>query len=228
MRKIAFLFLLLIFASSCTVESGRESIISDSECQLPCWNNITPGQTNRDQLIRIVADLEAVDQKSVIKNSSSSSTHDEVVFFNMYLNSRVSGVADFRGQASLLRGVVTTLILCGKLGMTIDEVTQIIGDPEYIITNGNLAGGRDVILLNPQKGIYYWYLTNLLPENMRQEITKSIEIYCLSMFDLNMYDQMLEAGEFSMGHYNKEETLTVMYQWIGYGNLDQNYPSRQP
>jgi hypothetical protein len=103
-----------------------------------------------------------------------------------------------------------------------------IGEPENIISGGSIAGGRDVILINPEVGISYWYNTDGQPKDFEFEITPETRVSCLYIFTPENYEILMEVGMFSSGHYNTEETLRVMYPWDGYGNLEEKYPPRQP
>ncbi len=99
-----------------------------------------------------------------------------------------------------------------------------VGEPEYIISGNDVGGGRTVILIYPQKGVDYSFTTEL--SNL--EITPETQIDCIHLFDISYYETLLEAGFFSSGYYNAEETMRVWYEWDGYGNLDEKYPPRQP
>ena len=225
MKRIAFV--LLFFVSSCSWLSGdQRSVLDDSSCDLPCWNNIVAGQTSEQEVLQILSGLPVVDQESILVMDQPWNIFDNQIFFTLDLG---NGFGQTEGSYSVVEITderVSVLMLCGELNTTIGEIVEIIGDPEGLISDRDIAGGRYVILVNPGKGVYYWYSTAEVPRDMELTITPNIEVECLGLFDSAMYEEILDAGMLSMGHLNAEETLKMMYPWGGYGNLDEKYPLR--
>ena len=137
---------------------------------------------------------------------------------------------NFVTQADIyfIDNVVNDMSICRQLRTNIGEIVNAVGEPESIITGGAMTGGKDVILIWSENGLSVSYNTNEIPENQRAEIGPEIEIICLDLFDPDLYYEMTDAGFFSMGYYNAEETLKAMYPWNGYGNLNEKYPFRNP
>jgi hypothetical protein len=213
---------LILFISSCTPSSKNQvSILDNSNCHLPCWNNIISGQTTEQDAIEVISNLSFVKKESIRIANEPWNIFDNQVDFSF-------GGADDTGDVYLSDGVVKMLYLCGNLNTTIGEITKEIGEPENIISGGSIAGGRDVILINPEMGVSYFYNTREFSEEVEFEIKPEIELECLNLFDPTFFTELMDGGMFSMGHYNAEETLRVMYSWDGYGSLDKKYPPRQP
>jgi hypothetical protein len=181
------------------------SILDDSGCALPCWHGIVPGKTT---------------------------IYDGVITYDIESGWLFNRRLDVWAQAFWTSDTVIKYVdICGdedQIDTTIGDLIEKSGEPEFIISGGNHLGGKDVILIHPKKGVSYWYQTNSLPVDRQAEISADIQIRCLGLFDPTMYSAMMDAGLFSMGFYNAEETMRVMYSWEGYGNLAQKYPSRQP
>jgi hypothetical protein len=207
----------ILLASSCA--DNQISILKESSCELPCWNNIIAGQTSEHDVIQIISNLPIIKKDSIRITNQHWNIYDNQVFFS--LNGRNS-------EVDIVDGTAKILWLCGNLSTTIEEITEKIGEPEKIISNGSIAGGRDVILINPKAGVSYFYNTRNFPEEIEFEIKPEIKVECLILFDKTFFAELMDSGTFSMGHYNAEETLSVMYIWNGYGNLDKKYPPRQP
>ena len=128
-----------------------------------------------------------------------------------------------RWKLRISNNTLSDLIIFGEINTSMGQLEEEIGEPEYIISGNNVGGGRTVILIDSQSGISYWYITEL--NNL--EVAPDTLIDCLGIFDPSLYKEMLDAGFFSNGDYNAEETLKVWYPWNGYGNLDEKYPTRQ-
>ena len=225
MKKI--LVIILFAISSCSKGYTSEvSVLENSDCDLPCWNNIVVGETSEEDLLNILSSSPFVDPESVFVTNQPWFLYDNQVFFSLLSKQELFHNQKDKSEIEILDGVVKVMFLCGSLNTSIGRVVQEIGKPEGILSGGNISGGRDVILINSQRGVSYWYSTN--GDSSEMEITPNTQVECLVLFEPAYYMTMLDAGMFSMGHYDAEETLKVMYPWDGYGNLDEKYPPRQP
>ena len=227
MRKFVLVLLFIVTACSQPMEN-HDSILEVSSCTLPCWNNINSGQTSEEDALHSISSLSFVEKESILVTNKPWNVFDNQIFFTF---SKKSGfnTKDLRmSKIDILNGFVGVITLCGDLHTTLGDIEQEIGKPEKIISGGSIAGGRDVILVHSTEGVYYWYNTKEVPKELEFEVNPKIELRCLSIFDPRILEEMMDAGMFSMGHYNAEETLKVMYPWNGYGNLDEKYPPRQP
>jgi hypothetical protein len=225
-RNWLLVFLLLV---ACTQSSGAQtSIVEESSCELPCWNNIIVGKTSEQEVLQVISTLPIVENKSILVTNQPRNIFDNQIFFQLNLDTTKRNNAPNLSQIDLSDNLVRVLALCGNLNTTIGEIVERTGKPEGIISGGSVAGGRDVILINSKIGISFWYNTDETPKKSEFIIDPEIQVHCLVLFDPFFYEEMLEAGLFSMGHYNAEETLRVLYPWDGYGNLDEKYPPRQP
>lgn len=228
------LFILVLFlASSCTTSSSDVLILSESTCELPCWYNVVPGETTKEEYIQYIEDIPTNGLQPSINviDGTTLTLFDGVVTYKVesgwFLNRRL----EFWIQAWWTSdNIIRYVDMCSDedLNTTISDLINKTGEPEFIISGGNRLGGKDIILINSLKGISYWYQTNQQIQNIETNISPDIKIRCLEIFDTKMYGDLMEVGLFSMGFYNTEETLKVMYPWDGYGNLDEKYPPRQP
>ena len=223
-----FYLLLLLVISACTAKPDNVSILENSNCKLPCWNNITVGQTSKDEVLQYIENSAGIDPKTIQITDDTSDVFDQRIFFSFRQGWIASQSPDLRVEIHLADNVVGQLTICGELNISINDIVNEVGEPQNIISGDNLAGSRSVILINPQQGISYTYDTDKLPDALKYEINPDIEIDCLDLFDPTLYTKLMDIGFFSSGHYNAEETLKVQYPWDGYGNLDEKYPPRQP
>jgi len=228
MKKFCLVFLILLSACKASTSDKSVSILEGSACNLPCWNNITPGVTTEDEIVHFLENSDDIDQKSIQIDNQPRSIFDNHIFFSMRQSWSLNQYPKIRSDIYIINNIVSDLIICGELNVSINDVVSEIGEPENIISGDNLTGSRTVIFLNPHHGVSYIYDTANLPDELKHEISPDIEIICLNLFDAIMYGDLMDIGFFSSGHYNAEETLKVMYPWDGYGNLDEKYPPRQP
>jgi len=200
---------------------NQVSILDNSNCDLPCWNNIIAGQTTEQDAIQTISNLSTINQKSIEIANEHWNIFDNRIFFSLNGTKGIS-------EIYIVGELVKSLWLCDNLNTTIGDITAKIGEPEKIISGGSIGGGRDVILISPTIGVSYFYNTKEFPKEVEFEINPEIQVDCLILFDPTFFTELMDASMFSMGHYNAEETLRVMYSWNGYGNLDKKYPPRQP
>jgi hypothetical protein len=227
MKKLMLALFFTVVACSQPLEN-QISILEKSTCNLPCWNNINTGQTSEQDALDSISALSSVEKESIPVTNKPWNIFDNQIVFSFSAKSGFNSRDPWMSKIDISNGVARVVTLCGELHTTMGEIVQEIGEPEGIISGGSIAGGRDVILVNPKAGVSYWYSTAVVPEEMEFVINPKIELRCLSLFDPMIFEQLMDAGMFSMGHYDAEETLKVMYSWDGYGNLDEKYPPRQP
>ncbi len=221
--------MILFLIVACTERPQASSILEKSNCELPCWNNIVAGQTTETDLLQILNSLSIVDPGSIQNANQPWSVFDNKVYFAIYQDAATNQQSKIRGYSYSIDGIVSQLILCGEIHTSMGDIVDVIGDPENILSGGNIEDpGRLVILMNSQKGISYWYTAQKTRNSQRYEITPDVQVDCVDVFDPVLYEKLLDAKLLSGGHLNAEETLKVMYPWNGYGDLEEKYPPRQP
>ncbi len=227
MKKIILMIFLLTIA--CTKRSPESSILEKSSCELPCWNGIITGYTTEADLLRILDGLPVVNQDSIQNAHQPWSIFDNKIDFAIHQDAATNQRPKIYGYAYLINDIVSQLTICGEIHTSMGDIVEATGQPENILSGDLIEQpGRLVILINPQKGISYWYTAQKTRNSQRYEITPDVSIGCIDMFNPILYEKLLDAKLLSSGHFNAEETLKVMYPWSGYGDLDEKYPPRQP
>jgi len=149
---VALLLTLLIAATSfigfqlITRNAMKEDLFgSQPLCGLPCWNNITPGLTNRNEAVKILKETAYVDKGSI----KESGTED---IGGCSWNWKVSG----KRILPTLRwhnGVVREISLGLTFDLSIDDVLKEFGPPEAV---GVIEGGT------PEN--WYWVIDMFYPQ----------------------------------------------------------------
>jgi hypothetical protein len=217
MKKIYPVIVILLTA--CTILNEKPSILDDSSCQAPCWNEITVGVTTTDEMLTILKELPNVDTDSVTVTNSPWQIYDSGINFFLYPSPIFENRHDAYSQANIIQDKVVNLAFCGDIGISFGDITKKIGEPKNIVIGPSLSGGQFVIAINQDIGFQFWYDTTNIPKPSRDEITPEIQIDCLVYFDPNLYQDMLEIGVFSMGHLDAKGTLDAMQPWTGYGEI---------
>ncbi len=219
-----FVLLICLFIVACQSTSNEMSILDKSTCKLPCWNGVFAGQTTEDELLNILENLPDIDPETIRNTNQAWNIFDDQIYFSFRQGWTFSQRPKLRGEAYITNKRVSELTLCGGINTSMGTLIEVLGKPDHVISGNNFYGGRTVILIDSQNGISYWYTTDL----DQLEIAPDTSIDCINLFDLSLYETMLDAKFFSNGYYNAEQTKKVWYLWDGYGNLDEKYPPRQP
>jgi hypothetical protein len=214
----------MLVVSACATTAQDVSLLDTSGCELPCWNNFVVGQTTQDEILQFLKTSSDIDPNSIQNDNRPWKIFDNHIFFAFDQGGFLNRHPERNVEIRVSNNIVTNIIICGELHTAMSDIVEQIGEPEYIISGDNLDGHRNVILINPASGVSYWYTTDPSLGELAYELTSEVGIKCLDLFDPSLYEEMMEVGLFSMGHYNAEETLRVMYPWDGYGNLEEKYP----
>lgn len=220
MKKL-FSLLFLCFVVSCSLTRPRISILDDSQCQLPCWKGITPGETSHSEALRIVNGLDAIDSENIIDTNQPWKIFDQRIWFYLYKNSSLTKVQT-DGSIYFVDEKVVALLLQRNIGRTFGEMVEKLGNPEAIISKPFVGGGTVVMAVIPSKGVEYEFYAR------SDELQADTNIDNVMLFDVNYYEDLLESGMFSLGEYNANETRKIMYPWKGYGSIEKLYPPKLP
>lgn len=217
MKKL--LLILLFFFTACNAPPKAISILEQSSCDLPCWNDVVAGQSTEVDLLRILKGLSIVDQTSIQNSQQPWFIFENVIHFSINQRSTVRGTAYFENN------ILSQFGLCGELNMPIRDVVEEIGNPEFILSGGLVEDSRrNVYMINSQKGVSLWYTTDKKLGNRQYVITPDILVDCITLFDPAQYTKLLDA-KLLTGGMDAEEGRKL-YPWNGYGDLFELYPPK--
>jgi len=176
---------------------------------LPCWNNIIPGHTSIS------------DAKQIME---SSQTVTVVTYFD-YLQ-EVDFIMSFAplnihsvyGSISADDGIVSVIWTSGKTGITIDDVIAQNGIPEYVISTPFGGGGNTLVILYSDQGI-----ATMLPKQVK-EVSRFTKIGALVLFDTQKF--LLSDNNLPIGELEGKNLQELIYQWKGYGEINDLYPPK--
>jgi hypothetical protein len=226
MKNLRVLILLFCFLSACS--TSQEIIILDSvNLDQNSWNGITLGESTTKEFLDMLNSNDQVLKDSIVNTDQSWLIFDEKIWFDMF--KKPFGNPQIYGVAGIIQGRIATIDFCGQVNDTIGSIITVGGKPSnIIITEGGEVGGYIVGLVHKNSGLYYWYHTAYLAPHLEPSIADEIEVECVSIFDPNIYDDLLHAGLFSQSYFSGPETEKIMYSWEGYGEIDEKYPYREP
>jgi hypothetical protein len=211
MRKILIGLLILLVA--CAPKNSVPSILSGQLCGKSCWNGITVGKTSQQELMSILVNLTIVDQDSIVIFDESDGLFDSMIFFSLYEESdgehpNVDVSVYTRDQK------VVAIQFGGDLGIRFQDVIDAFGEPELVSAVWDPRGGIDIRFLNKLQGLNFGYIAK--SESAR--ISSDVEIIDLELFDVNIYQTLLESNWLTLGYGE-----FILYPWSGYGKIEEHY-----
>lgn len=111
----------------------EHSLLTHSPCAPPCWQGIIPGETDEQEVLSILNDLEFVDPDSFYEQSIADSAGGgkwlswQTIFYDdQYHRNRI--IFD-------KEGIVTINIVEIFYTVTLDELIQVFGNPDGVISD---------------------------------------------------------------------------------------------
>ena len=207
MKKILILFLCGLFLVSC--EPKPPSIFTNLICEPPCWENITPGVTTKNDALTTLSKISAIDQP--IHHTQPVPGFDEEIGFTLYKDINKLGSID------ILKDRVSRIGFgYNRMGITLQDAIRLFGMPESILIV-HVGEIYSVTFVDPQKGIEFGYYFR----NNATEILPKDGIMGIAFFDPKQYQLFLNTGFFSYGQMGGDETIKRMRPWKGYGSISQ-------
>jgi len=209
------LVLMLLYGSACGIKNI--DFLKMSDCALPCWNQIYVGKTTKDEVIDTISKLSFIDPTINLTDSIGNSfISEKTVFYTRdtgrFFNSDVT--------AYYSKNIVEKIYFEGHIDHNINQIIQMIGDPDYVYTGReNVSGEVLVFMVYPTKGFDY----GVDISSPNEEITgNNIPAY-FEIFNPNAYDELVK------NHWFPYQDTTQLYKWKGFGSIQKMYwPSQQP
>jgi hypothetical protein len=213
MNKKFFLLLIGLVLTGCGTLGERPSIFENPNCKPPCWENITPGITTKDEALATLSKIDIVKQPIFDLRDTARGFSSELRF------SLYDEKSSLSGSVLMMDDLVVLIDFGTKLDLTLEEAIERFGAPQSILAfHSNLMW---VTLVDPQKGIAFGYSSAGQPDWVYSEIRPEVEIGEVMFFDPEHYQQILDSGILSYYLLSSEETKSRLRPWNGYGNLSK-------
>lgn len=215
--RILLILVFYLFLTGCligfpqeNVEERGDSILKDITCLPPCWRGVIPGRTSKNELIAILNST-AKDGDSIIDRDEGLGDWDDIVSY--YMDSQYGQNINF----FILEDTVVEINFYWKLYLTLGEVIEILGEPDWVFPSPGHNGPILIIiyeeeyvaLLHQMESGFLFVERNLEPQS-----------------------EIVEMGFFASIESLEKSVITLEnlekygYKWAGYGNVDEKYPMR--
>ena len=210
--KKGFAVLIVIFLCMILISCSKQedlSLIKSNTCTPPCWNGISPGSTNGEEVLNTLVNLKTVKQETVKRDTASHLLFKDVIFWNFVeANSGVIYLLDNR----------VAQIDFQNTNYSLGNLIELYGEPDHVIFYPYNGKSWKVNVLYKKKGIWLYYTKNQTKDWM-VDIQPTDLITRVSFFDPSLLDSILtNFGSFFL----KDENLKiedVKQAWKGYGEM---------
>ncbi|MGA7193318.1 MAG: hypothetical protein WBW94_06770 [Anaerolineales bacterium] len=211
MRKICLLILVGLFLAGCAPK--YPTLFEDPVCEPPCWQNITPGVTTKQDALTKLHDIYPAD-KQVIDHNSSGTGFDDYISFSPYNDFSLLGEIEISNNRV---SMIDFAIYTKYTGIRLDHSIELFGIPQNILVM-QYGEYDQVTLINAQKGTSFGYKLFGNESVTSAEIGPNTEIREISFFDPSQYQRVMDSEEFNS-----------LQPWNGYGSFKDKYlPTAAP
>lgn len=205
---LAILILVGCGISSCS-KKDELSLIRNSSCLPPCWNEITPGVTNGNEAVSLLKKMSVVNQKSVIRKLANQYLYDDHIFCSLQTT--------IQGNISLSENTVAEIAFSG-VNYQLKDIIELYGTPDKVVLFPYDGRSWKVNILYEKKGVWLYYIK----QTSKKEVIKiqpADRISILSFF----YPPLMNIILSDFGsRYLKDESLElneVLQSWEGYREI---------
>src|SRR5262249_15360922 len=120
---------------TCSLLAGcraQSVVLTDTACQPPCWQGITPGHSTQPEVVKILTSLSAVRTSSITVNKVGTDQNNVAARFNQSA-AEVDVRVYFRDQ------VATATLFDARGAFTVSQILAIAGEPEYVYAEADCA-----------------------------------------------------------------------------------------
>jgi hypothetical protein len=196
--RLFCIFVVLIISACGQSKPTPQDFITKPICQIPCWENITPGISTRSDVEAKVqnSSVESINE-IIFQERENIRNSPEVLFYQQKPNSSEQSLL---GEIIIKDDKVMLIGMSGDLGLTIEEAIALYGTPDeivYTIENGDKIQAK-VCLLFHSNGLILSYLSDI------NEIKLDPNQYLNGMYlyDVKLFPQNLFGYVFSKEDYD--------------------------
>ena len=205
-NKIVNFLLICLFITACSAQPS--SVVRGETCERPCWHNITPGRSSKEEVLAIMPTIPEVDSES-IKNYESNSY--DYIQWNFKPKT-----GDRFGRIDFTNNIVSLIeIYPIKNSLQIQDAIQRLGVPEKVLALYQLTEvvWSNVFLISPTNG----YVLLIINPNTKDVVKPDDRVSGVFYLDPESFDSALIANRFIGIHC--KELLNDMKPWNGYGKV---------
>lgn len=189
----------------------KNDLFGSKECNLPCWNNITPGETSSKDGLSLLQRINYIDSRS--KKMLGSIEKGTCRWSWTISGNRIEPYMNWN------ENLVSEITMGLPYRLTIQEILDHYGNPTAIGLN---EGG------NPEK--WYWMVILYYPEkgfdfSTYTEVFSTIIMPTSEVGNVSIHKPttLFEYIDIKYPNIQKDKIDWIKMEWKGYGNLEEMY-----
>jgi hypothetical protein len=193
--------------------AAPSTILEDTGCSPPCWNQITPGETTKQEVLNILPTLAEVETGSVEDAETLTGG-----FYNHVSWSFIEHTGDYSGQIFFQDEIVSTIAIYNKKGsLTFDDAVNLLGEPEYVIVFSQPTQKLAIYVINPSKGYALFISKGYVDPGDEAYIRSRNSVKAVHYIDPQLFNNLLISRPiFIPGSL----ILEHMQPWRGFGEYE--------
>lgn len=189
------------------------SILEGQPCQVPCWQNITPGKTSSKEAIEVLNNSLFINKESIQKNGDDE--YGGVIWDWIAPTKRITSRLYWRNN------IVEEITISLTFDLTLENFLNKFGNPEGIIIGegGHVEYWYWIIdLYYPKLGMIATAYTKDYSDIIEQ--STSVDVFTLS--NAMTIEEMI-AMRFGPNEGSVQRQIKLLRPWNGYGDIFQKY-----
>lgn len=212
--RILILMVLAVFLFSCKKSNQMiSSVIVDTSCFPPCWENITPGKTTIEETNTLLKSVQWINTDS-IKNERIWNDYESI----SWSGGRDAG--DYSGDIYFDNTTAVLISIAPNTGvLKLSDIIKKLGEPENVIIVYK-SGERSILaiyILYPSKGYIFldYYYTSNVESKVSAQVMSDENIKSVWYFEQNEMNKYLTNGPIDL--IPNDLLKEGIQKWNGYG-----------
>jgi len=194
-------------------------VLTDAECDPPCWNGIYPGVTRSSEVFAILQKRKGIDINSLAENVNRKG---EVVETHWYFQRPIE---DLAGSIYFENDRVIAIKILTVNSLNIGDILRKLGQPNQYWAEVGQGENREylnVALIYPSQGYVVEVVVNLERKMDTVKITESTPVFSVTYFHPALFHELLKTD--ILISTPPEVRRGSLRDWPGLGDLQFTAP----
>lgn len=180
-----------------------------NDCDLPCWQGITPGKTTLDETLNILEQLTFLKSYTFVDEESES--FDSRIIL-------VDKQDTWIGFLYVLDGKIALMSFSGELSTSMEEITELCSGPKKVLFYQHHRGGAIIEVFDFEKGVSFGTSDYYSSFNHKENyLGPNTPVNTLMFFDPDLAAIFTKAKVFVKDDFELGSFKEVLQEWRGYG-----------
>lgn len=189
---------------------NHQTALLTSGCELPCWQGIVVGNTNRDELLEVLNQFQFINYTSVTNDSYVNRDYPEVIFYDLYPYFKYSPTV--HGTISLSDDIVKRIVIEDNTGVNVKTAIEMQGYPEFVFSAREFY--MQFWIFYPSIGM----VMNVDVDKWVPHVSPNSKVDSIIIVESGEFDSLLDDFELVDSDGN-----SYVRSWSGYGEIEGKY-----